>query len=162
MRHCIRLAVLSLLLSLLSSLAAAQSTTSLHGVISDPNGAVLPGATVKLNDPQTGFARTVTSGQDGVYQFLQIPPATYTVTVTAAGFSPIKREHVTLQVSGSGRVGGTSGPPRPLAFYASGESLMRKRVRTCSEMSSIAGRLATGSVWARYFMASTSTRCPST
>src|ERR1039458_7550043 len=97
MRHCIRLAVLSLLLSLLSSLAAAQSTTSLHGVISDPNGALLPGATVKLNDPQTGFARTVTSGQDGVYQFLQIPPATYTVTVTAAGFSPIKREHVTLQ-----------------------------------------------------------------
>jgi len=99
MRHCIRLAVLSLLLSLLTSLASAQSTTSLHGVISDPKGAVLPGATVKINDPQTGFARTVASGPDGVYQFLQIPPATYTVTVAAAGFSTIKRERVTLLVS---------------------------------------------------------------
>src|ERR1700687_6067671 len=39
---------------------------------------------------------------------------------------------------------------------------MRKRVRTCSEISSIAERLVTGSVWARYFMASTSRRCPST
>ncbi|MGA8213743.1 MAG: carboxypeptidase-like regulatory domain-containing protein [Candidatus Sulfotelmatobacter sp.] len=99
MRHCIRLAVLSLLLSLLTSLASAQSTTSLHGVISDPKGAVLPGATVKINDPQTGFARTVASGPDGVYQFLQIPPATYTVTVAATGFSTIKHDRVTLLVS---------------------------------------------------------------
>jgi len=99
MRPCIRLAVLSLLLILLASLAAAQSTTSLHGVITDPKGALLPGANLKINDPQTGFARTVTSGPDGVYQFLQIPPATYTVTVTAAGFTAMKRERVTLLVS---------------------------------------------------------------
>lgn len=39
---------------------------------------------------------------------------------------------------------------------------MRKRVRTCSERSSIAPRFVTGSVWARYFIASTSNRCPST
>lgn len=57
MRHCIGLAVLSLLLSLLSSLVAAQSTTSLPGVISDPNGALLPGATVKIDDPQTAHRR---------------------------------------------------------------------------------------------------------
>src|SRR5947207_3251482 len=43
-----------------------------------------------------------------------------------------------------------------------GESLIRKRVRTCSEINSMAVRLATGSAWARYFMASTSRRCPST
>jgi hypothetical protein len=99
MRPCIRLSVLSLLLILLAALAAAQSTTSLHGEITDPKAALLPGATVKINDPQTGFTRTVTSGPDGVYQFLQIPPATYTVTVTAAGFAAIKREQVTLLVS---------------------------------------------------------------
>jgi Carboxypeptidase regulatory-like domain len=99
MRNCIRLAILWLLLSLLGSFAAAQSTTSLRGVISDAKGALLPGATVKINDLQTGFSRIVTSGQDGVYQFLQIPPATYTVTVVAAGFVAIKREHVTLQVN---------------------------------------------------------------
>ena len=103
MRPCIRGAVLALLFSLvtslLASLAAAQSTTSLHGVVSDPKGALLSGATVRLNDPKTGFTRTVTSGSDGVYQFLQIPPATYIVTVSATGFANVKHENVTLQVS---------------------------------------------------------------
>src|SRR5438270_10768878 len=47
-------------------------------------------------------------------------------------------------------------------FQLKGESLMRKRVRTCSEINSMAERLATGSAWARYFIASTSRRCPST
>jgi hypothetical protein len=99
MRLSVQLAIFSLLISLIASLAVAQSTTSLHGVLSDPKGAVLTGATVKISDPQTGFARTVTSGEDGVYQFLQIPPATYTLTVTSPGFATIKREHVTLQVN---------------------------------------------------------------
>src|SRR5271154_7413487 len=44
----------------------------------------------------------------------------------------------------------------------SGESVMRKRVRTCSERSSMAPRLATGSAFAKYFIASTSIFCPST
>ncbi|MBV8052569.1 MAG: glycosyltransferase family 39 protein [Acidobacteriaceae bacterium] len=43
-----------------------------------------------------------------------------------------------------------------------GESVMRKRVRTCSDSSSMAERFATGSAWVKYFMASTSKRCPST
>ncbi len=99
MRPCIRWVTLALLSSLLTSLAAAQSTTSLHGVISDPKSALLSGATVRLSDPKTGFTRTVTSGSNGVYQFLQIPPATYTVTVSATGFANVKHENVTLQVS---------------------------------------------------------------
>ena len=74
MRRSVRCLIVVLLSSLLSSLLAAQSTTSLHGVVSDSKGAVLPGATLRIYDSQTGFARTVTSGADGVYQFLQIPP----------------------------------------------------------------------------------------
>ena len=83
----------------LSVPVAAQSTTSLHGVITDAKGALLPGATVKLSDPKTGFTRTLTSGVDGVYQALQIPPATYSVEVTAQGFAPFKRENLALLVS---------------------------------------------------------------
>ena len=82
-----------------TSLLTAQSTTSLHGVITDPRGAVLPGVTVKIDDPRTGFARSTTTAGDGVYQFLQIPPATYTVTVTAGGFATLKREDVALLVN---------------------------------------------------------------
>jgi len=93
------LAVWAVVLCLSAGLARAQSTTSLHGIVSDAKGAVLPGATVTILDPQTGFARTVTSGADGVYQFLQIPPATYTVTASASGFAEIKHEKVTLLVS---------------------------------------------------------------
>jgi len=99
MSRSIRSLVVLLLLALVSSILAAQSTTSLHGVISDAKGAVLPGATVQIEDSRTGFTRSVTSGGDGVYQFLQIPPATYSVTVTASGFAVLKRENVTLLVS---------------------------------------------------------------
>ena len=77
----------------------AQSTTSLRGVITDAKGALLPGATAKLNDPKTGFVRSVISGDDGVYLFLQVPPATYNLEIVAAGFEPTKRQSVTLQVS---------------------------------------------------------------
>jgi hypothetical protein len=91
--------LLFLLWALQSPLCLAQSTTSLRGVITDAKGAVLPGATIAIHDPQTGFARTVTSGADGVYQLLQIPPATYDLEVTAPGFAPLKRQNVTLLVS---------------------------------------------------------------
>ncbi|HET9407426.1 MAG TPA: carboxypeptidase-like regulatory domain-containing protein [Candidatus Sulfotelmatobacter sp.] len=97
-RH-LRIFVFLLLATLLSIFGLAQSTTSLHGVIADAKGAVMPGVSVTIVDPQTGFARTVKSGGDGVYQFLQIPPASYTVTASSAGFAPIKRENVTLLVS---------------------------------------------------------------
>lgn len=95
----LRLIALFLFLCLLASSAVAQSTTSLHGVITDAKGAVMQGVIVTVIDPKTGFTRTVTSGQDGVYQFLQVPPATYTISMTSAGFTPIKRDDVTLLVS---------------------------------------------------------------
>src|SRR6516225_925653 len=87
-------------LLLIALLASAQmGTTSLRGVISDPKGAVLPGATAKLTDPQTGWTRTVQTQSDGTYQFLQIPPSRYVVEVSATGFATMKRENVRLQVN---------------------------------------------------------------
>jgi hypothetical protein len=84
----------------LSGLAFAQSaTTSLHGTISDAKGAVVSGATVTLNNKDTGFTRTVATDGQGSYQFLEVPPATYVVTVTSTGFATTKRENVVLQVS---------------------------------------------------------------
>jgi len=52
--------------------------------------------------------------------------------------------------------------PPSAEVHASGESVIRNRVRTCSESNSMAARFATGSAWAKYFIASTSKRCPST
>ena len=88
------------LLTIVSILAWAQSgTTSLHGTISDANGAVLPGAALTITDPQTGFKRTVQTASDGTYQFLQIQPASYNVEVSAPGFATLRKENVHLQVS---------------------------------------------------------------
>ena len=84
----------------LGTLVFAQSAnTSLRGTVSDPKGAVVSGATVTLANASTGFSRTVKSSNDGVYQFLEVPPATYVLTVTVAGFATIKQDNVTLQVS---------------------------------------------------------------
>jgi len=63
------------------------------------NGAVLPGATVTITDPQTGFTRTVQTESDGTYQFLQLHPTVYVVEVSATGFAKLKREDARLQVN---------------------------------------------------------------
>ena len=58
-----------------------------------------PAPPVTLTHKGTGFSRTVTTNDQGVYQFLEVPPSTYVMTVTAAGFATTKRENVVLQVS---------------------------------------------------------------
>ena len=85
---------------LASALISAQTaTTSLRGTVTDPKGAVLQSATVTLDNAATGYSRTTKSANDGVYQFLEVPPSTYTLTVTVAGFATVKQDKVTLQVS---------------------------------------------------------------
>src|SRR6059058_4111655 len=79
--------------------AHAQSSTSLRGVITDPTGAVIPGAVVSLTNQGTGFKRQTLSGEDGVYQFLQAPPGTYEVTAEKAGFTTVARDTVQLQIN---------------------------------------------------------------
>ena len=92
-------AVVCLVLAI-GSLAFAQSaTTSLRGTITDPKAAVVPGATVTLSNEATGFSRSVKTDDLGTYQFLEVPPATYVLTVTAAGFATVHRGNVVLQVS---------------------------------------------------------------
>jgi carboxypeptidase family protein len=82
-----------------STLLRGQATTSLHGTVYDPQKSVVSGATVTITNKDTGFSRTTQSDSQGVYQFLQVPPATYQVEVTAIGFTPVKQTSVVLQVS---------------------------------------------------------------
>jgi hypothetical protein len=91
------LAGLSLLAA--SSMVHAQSTSSLHGVISDPQTAVISGAIVALSNAATGASRQVITDNTGAYQFLQVAPGDYTLTVTKPGFSKATQEHVVLQVN---------------------------------------------------------------
>lgn len=56
-------------------------------------------AQVILANSTEGFSRTVTTSANGEYQFLQVPPGTYSVTVSAAGFASAHREPVVLLVN---------------------------------------------------------------
>ena len=72
---------------LLSSLVCAQiDTGSIVGVVRDPSGAVIPRATVTLTSKTTGVARTVTTNDDGSYQFAAITPGEYSVQASSTNF----------------------------------------------------------------------------
>lgn len=80
------------ILLLFGSLGWAQSsTTSIRGTVADANGAVIPKAEVVLANPATGFSRALSTDAQGVYQFVQLQPGTYTLQISAPGFAPSKQ-----------------------------------------------------------------------
>ncbi len=66
---------------------AGSLTAEIKGRITDPNGAVVNGATVTLTDPDKGVSRTATTDSQGEYRFLTLTPGTYQLKVEAGGFS---------------------------------------------------------------------------
>src|SRR5580700_11267962 len=74
-----------------SVLAVAQSaTSSLRGTVTDSKGAVIVGAAVTISDPATVLSHNIKTEAQGEYQFLEMPPATYELTVKAQGFATLK------------------------------------------------------------------------
>jgi hypothetical protein len=90
-------AVAALVLSILGW--GQSSTTSLRGTVFDPQHAIVVGVDVTLSNSSTGFSRSTKTDNHGVYQFLQIPPGTYSLTVSQAGFATIKQEGLQLLVN---------------------------------------------------------------
>jgi hypothetical protein len=66
--------------------ARAQNGGSVFGTVADSTGAVLPGASATLTDPDHGFTRAVTANSSGGYLFPDVPIGTYTLTVAAPKF----------------------------------------------------------------------------
>ncbi|MDQ3756082.1 MAG: carboxypeptidase-like regulatory domain-containing protein [Acidobacteriota bacterium] len=67
-------------------LGQTASTARISGLVTDANGAIVPGATVKLIDQATKAEKTSTTNDEGGYTFANIEPATYDITITAQGF----------------------------------------------------------------------------
>ncbi|HEY3620150.1 MAG TPA: carboxypeptidase-like regulatory domain-containing protein, partial [Candidatus Sulfotelmatobacter sp.] len=82
-----------------SDLALGQASTSLRGAVTDPTGGAIAGAEVLLLSPESKTERTATTGGQGEYQFLFIPPGTYTLTVSAKGFQRSKMTGLQLLVN---------------------------------------------------------------
>ena len=92
-----RLLVGVALLATLATVAFAQETTgNIRGTVKDPNGAVVPNATVTATNPQRTF--TTTTDEQGGYEFLQLAPGRYVVSATASGFGEARREDVPVEL----------------------------------------------------------------
>lgn len=85
-------------LSIVGSAIAQSGTTGISGMVTDQNGAAVPGASVKLMNPSTGFERTATTSDDGKFNFPTIPPATYRIEVEAANFKKLVNSNVKVLV----------------------------------------------------------------
>ena len=72
---------------LIAPSAHAQFRASLHGTVTDPSGALVPGATATLVNPATNQQQVSTTDASGTYHFDALPPATYKLTVSASGFT---------------------------------------------------------------------------
>ena len=95
--------------------ALGQTTTSnIEGTVSDPNGAVLVGATVKVKSEQLATERSTVTDSSGSYRFTALPAGRYTVTVSQSGFGDSitaieltlnKTASLNIQMQVSGNVG---------------------------------------------------------
>ncbi len=88
------LALLALLWSPHALLSQIGGTGSIQGVISDPTGAIIPGASVVATNVNQGVKTTRETTNAGYYVLSPLPAGEYTVSVTAAGFQTLVQEHV--------------------------------------------------------------------
>ena len=79
----------------------AQGLGTIVGTVTDPSGALVPGATVRITDEGTSLNRETTTNSQGYYVFPSIRPSNYTVVVEASGFAAITRKGVVLQADQS-------------------------------------------------------------
>jgi len=84
--------VVSALLCAIPSMAQVVKG-SISGTVTDPQGAVVAGATVKAINDATGATLTTTSDSSGSFHFNLIHVGTYRVEMTAAGFPKMKASH---------------------------------------------------------------------
>jgi carboxypeptidase family protein/TonB-dependent receptor-like protein len=82
-------AFLGSLLLIHSAALLAQTGTSgtITGVIKDPSGAVVANAAITINDPVSGYTRTISSGNMGDFTFGNVPFNPYHMTIAAPGFA---------------------------------------------------------------------------
>ncbi len=85
-------------IAMVVSLPAVAQQAALTGTVSDPTGAVIPGAEVTLTHKGTGATRTTTSGANGGYLFNQLEPGRYRLEISTQGFKTGVRDPVTLPV----------------------------------------------------------------
>jgi hypothetical protein len=93
-----RLLAAVLVAALTPSFATAQVTALVQGQVLDETKAVLPGATVTARNTDTGFARTVTTDERGLYRIGALPPGPYELVVELTGFTTVQRKGLEFNI----------------------------------------------------------------
>ena len=97
------LVVLILLAALFSLIgvrqAVAQGTGSISGTVADVSSATVGGSQVTLTNAGTGQSRTNATSDQGFFEFPDLPPGTYNVTVTKSGFKAWEQSSIALAVA---------------------------------------------------------------
>jgi outer membrane receptor protein involved in Fe transport len=111
----IRLVIILISCFLFQNIVFAQQTTaSLTGVVTDPTGAVIQGASVTATNKSTNLKRTVSTGDEGAFVISNLPVGDYEVKISAQGFKTLSLSSVllnvgqTLTVNGELTIAGTS------------------------------------------------------
>jgi hypothetical protein len=101
MSKLLRLTLLTCLLLAVSAFCTfGQSTVTgaIGGLVTDPNGAVVPDATVTARNVETNKEDAATTDSEGRYRIVNLQPGTYTVSVNAQGFGTFTQEKVVVEV----------------------------------------------------------------
>src|ERR1041384_3979901 len=77
---------------------AQEFRGTITGTVADPNGALLPGATVVVKNTETNIATTVKTNDEGAFTVTALIPGTYTVSATGNGFKTSTRENIGVNV----------------------------------------------------------------
>ncbi len=85
-RNVVKISLRACCMAILVASAYAQYRAAIQGTVTDPQGAVIPGATVTLTSKETNISSTVTTSESGVYSIGSLAPGHYTLTVDMPGF----------------------------------------------------------------------------
>ncbi|MGC9951704.1 MAG: carboxypeptidase regulatory-like domain-containing protein [Bryobacteraceae bacterium] len=88
-----------LLLALLALPLCANDGGTLLGTVTDPSGKTIPGARVTATDTATTAKQTMITDSRGFYTFQDLPVGRYDVEVNSAGFRPLRRTGVSIDVN---------------------------------------------------------------
>ena len=100
--------ILSFLLVFLVVNSSAQSFRGkILGTVSDPNGAVVQGATITAKNVGTGIERTTVTDADGNYSIAELPIGNYEVKISSKGFQPLTIKDAVVEVAGERRADAT-------------------------------------------------------